>query len=62
MTDSVTTILSDDKHQKDLPKTRDCLRCGSEFLGSWSGERICPQCKRTSAWRNGMPHNFASRR
>ncbi|WP_139839704.1 hypothetical protein [Oceanibacterium hippocampi] len=44
----------------DESKTRHCLRCKSEFLSSWSGERICGRCKGSTAWRNGTPYSFTS--
>lgn len=37
----------------DVPKDRTCLRCKADFHSEWSGERICPHCKRSIAWRNG---------
>ncbi len=36
------------------PKTRDCLMCCEAFLSAWSGERICPRCKKSTAWRNAL--------
>lgn len=39
----------------DRPKTRSCLRCETRFMSAWSGERICPRCKGSSAWRNDAP-------
>lgn len=42
------------------PKTRECLRCHSEFHSHWAGERICPRCKGTTAWRAGVPLPAAS--
>ena len=37
-------------------KNRRCLRCKTQFESEWSGERICPKCKGSSAWRNGEPY------
>jgi len=31
-------------------KTRKCLMCRTEFKSSWPGERVCSNCKQTSAW------------
>ena len=39
-------------------KRRRCLRCQDEFDSAWAGDRICPRCKQSSAWRAGVP--FAS--
>ena len=35
-------------------KTRQCLVCRSPFPSAWAGERICPRCKSTPAWRSGV--------
>jgi len=40
----------------DVPKVRQCLRCKSRFASEWSGERVCPRCKSSNAWRSGTPH------
>jgi hypothetical protein len=34
-------------------KTRKCLMCRQSFSSTWSGERVCPQCKQTQAWSDG---------
>ena len=54
-------FMSDlDKNSKPEPdrkydaKSRPCLRCRTEFLSSWPGERICRSCKSSSAWREGV--------
>ncbi|MEQ8504321.1 MAG: hypothetical protein RIB80_03275 [Rhodospirillales bacterium] len=48
-----------DEHSRsapaDQPKTRSCLRCDTRFMSAWSGERICPRCKGSSAWRSDAP-------
>lgn len=36
-------------------KERSCLRCSTIFLSAWAGERVCPRCKSTAAWRAGTP-------
>ncbi len=44
------------KPEPDRPpvkKTRKCLMCDSEFTSKHIGERVCPPCKETSAWRSG---------
>lgn len=38
-----------------IAKDRRCLRCETPFPSTWSGERICPSCKRSSTWRRGDP-------
>lgn len=39
----------------DIPKVRNCLRCEETFSSEWSGERICSRCKKSSAWKRGVP-------
>lgn len=41
-------------HREDTTHRR-CLRCDSRFPSEWFGERICQQCKKTTAWRMGDP-------
>jgi Zn finger protein HypA/HybF involved in hydrogenase expression len=41
-------------------KLRNCLCCQHAFESSWAGERICPKCKNSSAWRTGVPRNKTS--
>lgn len=41
---------ADYEHQK---KSRKCLMCGSSFTSNHYGERVCPSCKGTAAWREG---------
>ncbi|MDX2224169.1 MAG: hypothetical protein SFV21_15570 [Rhodospirillaceae bacterium] len=40
-------------------KVRRCLNCDATFNSQWSGERICPHCKSTKAWRTGLDRNSA---
>jgi hypothetical protein len=42
--------------QKLVPKRRRCLRCRDKFDSDWAGDRICPRCKQSSAWRAGAPY------
>lgn len=30
-----------------VKRERSCLRCGSYFMSSWIGNRICPTCTRS---------------
>jgi len=39
----------------DIPKVRPCLRCETSFSSTWSGDRICPRCKGSKAWKDGVP-------
>ena len=34
-------------------KKRRCLMCGENFVSQHYGERVCPSCKGTAAWREG---------
>jgi len=58
--DDDARLSRDDEHRKpttdrgDEAKMRACLVCKREFLSAWAGERICRQCKSTSAWRGGV--------
>ncbi len=45
-----------------IPSRRRCLRCETGFDSAWAGERICPHCKSTSAWRSGQPAPILSTR
>jgi hypothetical protein len=55
MTDSPATDAPSDQPRWDGPKVRQCLRCQATFPSKWCGERICSHCKRSSAWRSGVP-------
>ena len=44
----------------DAIKARPCLKCQSTFESQWSGERICPRCKGSSTWREGISAEFIS--
>ena len=37
-------------------KVRRCLSCEATFDSQWAGERICPRCKHSSAWRAGVSY------
>jgi hypothetical protein len=44
------------KPEPDRPvveKKRDCLMCERPFASRHIGERVCPNCKSTAAWREG---------
>jgi uncharacterized paraquat-inducible protein A len=36
------------------PKSRQCLKCRADFPSEWSGERVCPRCKKKTGWRSGV--------
>ncbi len=40
-------------------KARRCLSCEEAFNSQWAGERICPRCKHSSAWRAGVSYKPA---
>ena len=46
----------------DPPRPRICLSCGQNFLSQWAGERVCPRCKQSSAWRAGLSYKSAKLR
>lgn len=35
-------------------KRRVCLCCAGDFESAWAGERICPRCKGSAAWRDDL--------
>jgi hypothetical protein len=43
-------------------KKRRCLSCEGAFDSQWAGERICPHCKQSSAWRGGVSYRPARTR
>jgi len=44
----------------DHVKSRQCLKCQAPFVSAWAGERVCPKCKTTRTWRDGVAPNMAS--
>jgi hypothetical protein len=42
-------------------KERCCLACQKPFSSEWSGERICHNCKKGSAWRSGISGSSTGR-
>ena len=34
-------------------KKRQCLMCSKSFASEHFGQRVCPTCKGTAAWRSG---------
>jgi len=42
-------------------KERSCLACQKPFSSEWSGERICHNCKKGSAWRSGVNWSSSGR-
>lgn len=53
MTEPLEPAELDGRTPQDETKVRLCLRCATAFHSSWSGERICPHCKRSNGWRSG---------
>jgi hypothetical protein len=59
--------LKGDPSINERRKPRLCLKCQASFGSEWAGERICPRCKATDAWRSGFhaqihPMSRASKR
>jgi len=42
------------------PKRRVCLCCAKAFESAWAGERICPHCKASAAWREDLAGNSSN--
>ena len=55
MTESAQMESPKGRPSWDVPKSRECLRCATPFESEWSGQRICPTCKNSAAWRSGAP-------
>jgi len=55
MSDTALPKETEEARHHGEPKLRSCLRCQGHFQSEWAGERICPRCKGTSAWRSGIP-------
>lgn len=47
---------------RDESQERHCLRCRSAFWSEWYGERICPRCKNTTAWRGAVAGSYGQGR
>jgi hypothetical protein len=56
MKDETETFVVLAKAMGDTPKTRHCLRCGTNFWSEGFGERICGRCKSSVTWRAAVPH------
>lgn len=39
--------------KSDDERMRRCLVCGTDFLSSWAGNRVCKRCRATSTWKSG---------
>ena len=46
--------LADAPPTVEMAKRRCCLKCRAAFASAWSGERVCPSCKGSSAWRSSV--------
>jgi hypothetical protein len=34
-------------------RLRRCLICLTDFVSTWSGNRVCSRCRSTSIWKQG---------
>ncbi len=62
MTSQSRSILKPQAEREYAHKRRDCLMCHGTFVSEWPGERICQNCKKSVAWRNGASLPDAIRR
>jgi len=46
---------NDDLLANQEKKSRRCLKCNAEFESEGPHNRICPQCKKLSCWKNSDP-------
>ena len=51
----------DDPGDAGTIRQRQCLMCRTSFSSAWSGERICPSCKRKSLWSSAIRLPSSSR-
>lgn len=57
----MSKAVYDQKPENERPlqsKIRRCLKCRQPFASAWSGERVCPKCKASSAWRQSGGGNM----
>jgi len=60
MTAADSSKLKPEPERSYEAKTRLCLKCRKPFVSSWPGERVCPDCKYQTNWREGtIPLEFA---
>jgi Zn finger protein HypA/HybF involved in hydrogenase expression len=45
-----------------VAKHRRCLMCGTDFKSAHVGERICPKCRQSKAWRDGDTPSYGGGR
>ncbi|KID12321.1 hypothetical protein P279_29020 [Rhodobacteraceae bacterium PD-2] len=48
--------------EADVAADRACLRCRKPFPSAGFGERICPRCKGSKAWRGAAPEGVSTGR
>ena len=55
---------SDDEMSLPEPvaKRRRCLMCGTDFHSDHAGQRVCPKCRQSKAWREGDMPSYGGRR
>lgn len=55
--DKVPHVTSKPAPDVDTRARRKCLGCGKRFMSDGPGNRVCSQCKHTSAWRDGNDYS-----
>jgi hypothetical protein len=45
-----------------VAKLRRCLMCSTDFRSAHSGERVCPKCRHSKAWREGETPSYGGGR
>ncbi len=55
MTDPPLDDLGPTRSPRDVPTTRECLRCKAVFQSEGFGERVCARCKGSAAWKTALP-------
>ena len=52
--DLIADDTDDDRCMQQVSATRRCLVCQKPFPSKWVGHRICPRCRMSDAWREGI--------
>ncbi|MDD9730903.1 MULTISPECIES: hypothetical protein [Mameliella] len=64
MSDEINTLQgnSHPRAKADIAADRICLCCRKTFPSAGFGERICPRCKGSIAWRGSVPEGVSTGR
>lgn len=54
--------LAASRPKANIATNRACLCCSKTFPSAGFGERICPRCKGSTAWRGSVPEGVSTGR